>query len=147
MFLRAPYPPTGTDSPAYVTYPMAFDSAAANWKNLTISANNATIGSAAASNLQGVMTGLGLVFVTVGSGGTFNFDNVLVNGSGVGGINVGPLSGGTLNLSWVGNPAMNLQSNTNSNTSNWIDVPGTLGLYSYPVPVTDPQKFFRLKEP
>lgn len=139
--------PTATDSATYSTYSMAFNPAAANWKNLTIAANNATIGSTAAGNLRGVMTGLGLVFVTVGSGGTFNFDNVSITGTGVGGINVGSLTGGTLNLSWVGNPAVNLQSNTNLNTSNWIDVPGTLGLYSYPVPVTGPQKFFRLKRP
>ena len=124
-----------------------FNATAANWKNLTIGANNATVGSTAASNLRGVMTGLGLVFVTIGSGGTFNFDNVLVTGSGVGGINVGSLSGGTLNLSWVGNPAVNLQSNTNLNTSNWIDVPGTVGLYYYPAVVTGPQKYFRLKGP
>jgi hypothetical protein len=139
--------PTATDSATYSTYPMIFNPAAANWKNLTIGANNATIGSTAASNLRGVMTGLGLVFVTIGSGGTFNFDNVLVTGTGVGGINVGSVSGGSLNLSWVGNPAVNLQSNTNLNTSNWVDVPGTVGLYSFPLPVTGAQKFFRLKGP
>jgi hypothetical protein len=42
---------------------------------------------------------------------------------------------------------VNLQSNTNLNTSNWVDVPGKLGLYSFPVPVAGPQKFFRLKDP
>lgn len=139
--------PTSSDSGTYSSYSMTFNPTAANWKNLTIGANNASIGSTAASNLRGAVTGLGLVFVTVGSGGTFNFDNVLVTGSGVGGINVGSLSGGTLNLSWVGNPAVNLQSNTNLNTSNWIDVPGTAGLYFYAAPVTGLQKYFRLKGP
>lgn len=139
--------PTSSDSPNYATYTMPFNSSAANWKHLTINATSATIGSVASSNLQGAMTGFGLVCVTVGSGGTFNFDNILITGSGVGSLNVGPLAGGALNLSWVGNPAVNLQSNTNLNTSNWIDVPGTLGLYSFPVSVTGPQKFFRLKGP
>ncbi len=92
------------------------------------------------------MTGAGLVFVTVGSGGDFNFDNFQITGTGVGGINVGPLTGGNLNLSWVGNPVVNLQSTTILSPADWQDVPNTLGLYSLPVPVTGSQKFFRLVE-
>ena len=134
------------DSPTYATYTMAFSPAAANWKNLTVTpGTGGTIGSTAASNVKGVMTGAGLVFVTVGAGGTLNFDNFLITGTGLGGINVGPLTGGNINLSWVGNPAVNLQSTTNL-IANWQDVPNTLGLYSLTVPVTGPQKFFRLVE-
>jgi hypothetical protein len=134
-----------TDSPNnFSTYTTAFNPAAANWKNLTILGSGASIGSTAASNLSGVMTGVGLVFVTVGSGGTHNFDNILITGSGLGGINVGPVTGGSVNLSWVGNPAVNLQSSTNLSTTNWVDVPNTLGLYSLPVSVNVPQKFLRL---
>ena len=77
---------------------------------------------------------------------TFNFENFQITGTGVGGINVGPLTGGNINLSWVGNPAVNLQSTTNLSPANWQDVPNTLGLYSLPVPVTGTQKFFRLVE-
>jgi hypothetical protein len=135
------------DSSTYATYTIAFNPAAANWKNLTVTpGTGGTIGSTAASNLKGVMTGAGLVFVTVGAGGTLNFDNFLITGTGVGGINVGPLTGGNVNLTWVGNPAVRLQSTTNL-LSNWQDVPNTLGLYSQPVSVTGPQKFFRLKTP
>jgi hypothetical protein len=66
----------------------------------------------------------------------------------LGGINTGPLSDGNLNLSWVGNPAVKLQSSTNLDTnSGWQDVPGSYGLYSLPVPTTGPQKFFRLSSP
>ena len=142
--------PTATASGTYATYTMAFDPTAANWNNLTINANNATIGAAAAGNLNGVMTGAGLVFATVGAGGTFDFDNFLITGTGVGGglggVNAGPVTGGSFNLSWVGNPVVNLQSTTNLSTPNWQDVvPSTLGLYSFPVSVTNqPQQFFRL---
>jgi hypothetical protein len=139
--------PTTVDSATYSTYTTSFSPAAANWKNLTVSSSGGLIGSPAASNLKGVMTGAGLVFVTVGTGGTFNFDNVVITGTGLGGINVGPLTGGNINLSWVGNPVVNLQSSTNLSSSiYWQDVPNTLGLYSISVPVTGPQKFFRLVE-
>ncbi len=133
----------------YSTFTMAFIPTATLWNNLMItSGTGGTIGSAAANDLKGVMTGVGLVFVTVGSGGTFNFDNLLITGTGVGGINVGSLTGGKLNLSWVGNPAVELQSTTSLNPANWQDiVPDTHGLYSLPVSATGPQKFFRLKTP
>ena len=93
------------------------------------------------------MTGAGLVFVYMGGGGDFNFDNFVISGTGVGGINVGPLASGSMNLSWVGNPAVNLQSTTSLNVPNWLDVPNTYGLYSLPVSAVGPQKFFRLKTP
>ena len=133
-------------TPGYTTYTMAFNPAAANWKNLTVATSGGIIGLTAAGQLSGVMTGAGLVFVTVGSGGDFNFDNFQITGTGVGGINVGPLTGGNLNLSWVGNPVVNLQSTTILSPADWQDVPNTLGLYSLPVPVTGSQKFFRLVE-
>ena len=140
--------PTATDDPTFTTYNTVFNPAAANWNNLTIiPGTGGTIGSTAAVNLKGVMTGVGLVFVTVGNGGTFNFDNLLITGSGVGGINVGPLAGGSINLSWVGNPAVELQSTTSLSVPNWLDVPNSYGLYSLPVSVTGPPKFFRLKSP
>jgi hypothetical protein len=137
--------PTTTDSPTYANYTLAFNPAAANWKNLTVTGSGGLVGPTAASKLSGVMTGAGLVFVTIGTGGNFNFDNFQITGTGLGGINVGPLTGGNINLSWVGNPAVNLQSTTNL-IANWQDVPNTLGLYSLTVPVTGPQKFFRLVE-
>ena len=140
--------PTAVDSATYATYTLAFNPAAANWKNLTVTGSGGLIGSTAGSNLGGVMTGAGLVFVTVNTGGNFNFDNFQITGTGIGGINIGPLTGGNVTLSWVGNPAVNLQSSTNLSSSiYWQDVPNTLGLYSLPVPATGPQKFFRLVKP
>ncbi len=141
--------PNAASNSVFSTYTMNFNPAAANWNNLTVTSSGGLIGSAAAGNLSGVMTGAGLVFVTVGSGGTFNFDNFQIADLGVvGGINAGPLTGGNLNLSWVGNPAVKLQSSTNLSSSlNWQDVPGTYGLYSLPVPATGSRTFFRLKTP
>lgn len=140
--------PTSVDSGTYATYTMAFDPAAANWKNLTVSSSGGLIGAPAAAKLTGVMTGAGLIFVTTGTGGTFNFENFVITGTGVGGINAGPLKNGSFNLSWVGNPAVKLQSSTDlGNPLSWQDVPNTYGLYSFPVSVTVPEKFFRLATP
>lgn len=138
--------PTASDSPAYSTYTMAFNAAAVNWNQLTVTSSGGIVGAPATNNLNGIMTGAGLVFVTIGSGGNFNFANFQISGTGLGGINTGPLLNGNLNLSWVGNPAVELQSTTNL-TSTWQDMPGTYGLYSLPVSATGPQKFFRLKSP
>ena len=139
--------PTSADSPTYATYTMAFNPVAANWKTLSVTAAGGIVGSTPASNLNGVMIGAGVAFVTVGTGGTFDFDNFQITGTGLGGITVGPLTGGSLNLTWVGNPAVNLQSSTNLGSSLfWQDVPNTSGLYSLLVTATGPQKFFRLVE-
>jgi hypothetical protein len=141
-------PVPGVSNATYTTYTTPFSPAAANWNNLTVTSSGGLIGSPAASNLNGVMTGAGLVFVTVNTGGTFNFANFGITGSGLGGINVGPLTGGNMNLSWVGNPAVKLQSSTNLDSSiYWQDVPGTYGLYSEPVTVNGKQTFYRLKSP
>jgi hypothetical protein len=140
--------PTSVDSQTFSTYTMAFNPAAANWKNLTVNGSGGIIGSPATGNLKGIMTGAGLVFVTVGTGGTFNFVNFVITGNGIGGINAGPAAGGKANLTWVGNPVVQLQGNTNlNNSSSWQDVPNTHGLYSLPVTTTGPQKFFRLTSP
>jgi hypothetical protein len=141
-----PFPTPSTASGTYTTYTTNFNAIASNWKNLTVTSSGGIVGSTASANLTGVMTGAGLVFVTVGGGGDFNFDNFAINGTGLGGINLGALSGGNQNLSWVGNPAVNLQSTTSLNPSSWTDVPNTLGAYSISAAVSGPQKYFRLVE-
>ncbi len=90
------------------------------------------------------MTGAGVVFVTTGTGGDFNFHNFQLTATGLGGLNVSPANNGSATLSWVGNPAVNLQSTTNLSAPNWQDVPNTSGLYSLPVSLTGTQKYFRL---
>jgi hypothetical protein len=138
--------PGGSFAPAT----LVFNPTAANWDNLTITPSGAVVGAPAASPLSGVITGAGLVFVITGTGGDYNFDNFAINGTGVGNIVAGPLKGGsTTTLSWVGNPAVQLQSATSlANGGNWANVvPSTLGAYSATVPVTGPQKFYRLVGP
>jgi hypothetical protein len=137
-------PTPTTSNSTYATYTLPYNPVAANWNNLTVTSSGGVIGSGAASNLTGQITAAGMVFKTVNSGGTFNFDNFLISASGLGGINVGAINGGNLPLSWIGNPAVNLQSSTNLSFSNWVDVPNTLGLYSFPAPVSGGQKYFRL---
>jgi hypothetical protein len=136
---------TTSDSSTYQNITTNFNPAAANWDNLTVTGSGGSVGSPAASNLSGVMTGAGLVFVTVGIGGDFNFDNFQITGinTSLGSITVGPLTGGNITLSWVPNALVNLQSTTNL-LGNWQDVANTLGVSSLTVSVTGPQKFFRL---
>lgn len=138
--------PTSVDSSTFSTYTTAFNPAAANWNNLIVTSSGGLVGSPATAKLRGVMTGAGLVFVTVGTGGTFDFANFVITGTGPGGINVGPPSDGTMNLTWVGNPAVELQSSTNLESS-WQSLTNTYGLYSFPASVTGSQKYFRLKTP
>ena len=141
-------PVPAVSNATFTTYSLPFNPAAANWKNLTVSTSGGIIGSPVAGDLKGIMTGAGMVFVYVGTGGNFNFDNFIITGSGVGGINVSPLTSRNINLSWVGNPSVELQSTTSLNPANWQNVvPSTLGLYSFPAPVAGPQEFFRLKTP
>ncbi|HEY1789234.1 MAG TPA: immunoglobulin domain-containing protein [Verrucomicrobiae bacterium] len=134
---------TSVDSSTFTTYTSAFSPVAANWKNLTVTSSGGLIGSAATSNLKGVMTGAGLVFVTVGTGGTFDFANFTITGTGPGGINIARGSGSTAALTWVGNPATEVLSSTNLN-SGWQAMPSTYGLYSLPVTTTGRERFYRL---
>ena len=69
---------TGTATGTYTTYGQTFNSLAANWNNLTLGASSATIGSAAAGNLTGDITGAGIVFTVASGGGNFNVDNFLM---------------------------------------------------------------------
>jgi Immunoglobulin I-set domain len=145
-----PLPVPTSPSSIFATYSTAFNPAASKWKNLTVTGSGGIIGSAAGANLTGSMIGAGLVFVTTGSGGSVNIDNFTITGPGLGGINLGALTGSSLPLSWVGNPAVNLQSTTNLNPSGpsvWQNVPNTLGLYATNVSVNTPQKYFRLVAP
>ncbi len=139
---------TTADSALYSTYTQAFTPAAGSWRTLGLTAGSgATIGSPTTWNLTGTITGAGLVFSHAGEG-TFNFDNFQVTGAGIGGITIGAVSGNTIPLSWIGNPAVRLQSTTNLNpTVVWQDVPNTAGASTATVTNTAPQTFFRLMQP
>jgi hypothetical protein len=138
--------PAPVSSTSFGAASLVFNPAAVNWDNLTITPSGAALGSQTASPLSGVMTGAGLVFVIVESGGTYNFDNFAINGIGVGNI-VYNVTGTTLNLSWVGNPAVQLQSATSA-SGPWANVvPSTLGKYSTTVSTTGGPKYYRLVGP
>lgn len=140
--------PTSADSSTFSTYTTPFSPAAANWKYLTVTSSGGLIGSPAGANLKGVITGAGLVFVTVGTGGTFDFSNFTITGNGPGGINLQSEPAGAFDLTWVGNPAVELQSSTNLTAgSGWRNLPSTYGLYEMPLAPAGPQQFFRLKTP
>ncbi|HUA65012.1 MAG TPA: immunoglobulin domain-containing protein [Alphaproteobacteria bacterium] len=140
--------PVNASTGSFATYTIPFSTAAANWKNLVVTSSGGLIGSAATSKLGGYIISAGLAFVTVNTGGTYNFANFTITGTGSGPIIEGPLSGGSVNLSWVGNPAVDLEYSTNLNKGiGWQNWPSTYGLYSQPVPTTGPQRFFRLKTP
>jgi hypothetical protein len=136
------------DSDIYSTYSQAFTPAAGSWRTLGLAAGSgATIGSPTTWSLTGAITGAGLVFSHAGEG-TFNFDNFQITGSGIGGITIGAVSGDTIPLSWIGNPAVRLQSTTNlTPTVVWQDVPNTAGASSATVTNSAPQMFFRLVGP
>ena len=104
---------------------------------------------ASSADLSGTITGAGLVFTYIGTGGTFNFDNFQITGTGIGGITVGALSGNTIPLSWIGNPAVHLQGATNLNPPVifWSDVANTAGASTATVTNTAPKMFFRLVSP
>jgi hypothetical protein len=140
--------PAMTAGAAWTFPSLTFNPAAANWQNITISGTGATLGAPAANDLTGVMTGAGLVFVYPPGGGEDDFGGFWITGTGVGDINYG-VTGSTLNLSWVGNPYVQLQSATSlANGGNWANVsPGTLGKYSTPVTTTGGPMFYRLVGP
>jgi Concanavalin A-like lectin/glucanases superfamily/Immunoglobulin domain len=57
------------------------------------------------------------------------------------------VSGGNVNIGWVGSPTVKLQEATSLNPANWTDVPGTLGASSAIVPMSSStQAFFRLTQ-
>ena len=62
----------------------------------------------------------------------------------VGGLNVASVTGNTINLSWVGNPVLQLQHSPSLNPPVWTNVTNTLGAHSLSIPATGTQQFFRL---
>ena len=76
--------PLATPGSSFATQTLSFDPTAALWNELTVSGNGtgtgATIGTTAAMDLSGMITGAGLVFDRSGSG-THNFDNFTISAS------------------------------------------------------------------
>jgi hypothetical protein len=148
---------TGTYTPFSQT--MSF--AAGQWYNVTLAGTSGVIiGAPTTQSLTGTITAVGLLFqhtfvVTVPAnfGGSMNWNSFAIQALGVtgdnliGGLNINPGSNGTEVLSWIGNPAVNLQSTTNLSTPNWQDVLNTLVNHTLTVTPTGSQKYYRLVGP
>jgi hypothetical protein len=144
-------PLTGT----YTVYSQTFSPAASQWNVVTFAgAQGVIVGGQALQNLSGPITAAGLLFRHYGTaGGSINYNSFAIQANGVsgnnliGGVNIGPVVNGAATLTWIGNPAVKLQSTTNLFPPNWQDVPNTLGFHSKTVNVAGPQQYFRLTGP
>jgi hypothetical protein len=56
------------------------------------------------------------------------------------------VSGGNLNLNWVGGSTVKLQATTSLHPAQWTDVPNTLGTSSAVIPIGSGQAFYRLSQ-
>jgi hypothetical protein len=63
----------------------------------------------------------------------------------VGGLAIGSPSGGSVPITWLSYPNVNLQSS--SDLLNWLDVPNTTGASSISLPAGSNSQFFRLIQP
>jgi hypothetical protein len=161
--------PPSTPLPAAFTtsFSQTYSNAASQWNMLGILTNVSGLGTLTnasgqvtnvsgvvllgnpAQNLNGPITAAGLMFNFIGAtGGDINFDSFVIQATGagnlIGGVNIGPVStNGTVTLTWIGNPAVNLQSAT-SVTSVMTDVPNTLGQHSFTVTPAGVQQYYRL---
>ncbi len=130
--------------------PQIYTPLASQWRTLTlVGTAGVIVGGTPAHNLSGPITAAGLLFQHFGTSGAdlnYNSFTIQATGSGslIGGLNIGPLVAGSVTLTWIGNPAVNLQSATSLSPSNWQDVPNTLGEHAWTVSVAGSQKYFRL---
>jgi Immunoglobulin domain len=145
---------TGT----YTLYSQTFNPAAANWKNVTLSNGSVsvTIGGTPSAPLSGTIDAAGMLFQFINppTGGTINFNSFAIQAIGVsgdnliGGINIGPIVNGSTTLTWVGNPAVSVQTTTSLTPPVvWTPVPNTAGFHSLPVNAGGSQRFYRLVGP
>jgi arabinogalactan endo-1,4-beta-galactosidase len=140
--------PVPSTTGPFATYSSVFNPAATSWDSLSVSGNgtgtHATIGSIISTNLSGIITGAGLVFVHTGSGGTFNFDNFTLTATNVGNLAINSISNGTVGISWPGALNVCVQSSTNLNGSPWNDNFPTAGKTSANMPISASAMFYRL---
>ncbi len=132
----------------YTSFSQIYTNTASLWQTLTFT-NSAGVllGGTPAHNLGGPITAAGLLFEYFGGGGSVNFNsfNIQASGAGnlIGGVNIGPVTNGTVTLTWIGNPAVTLQT-AGSVTSPFADILSTVGQHSYTVNATGLQQYYRL---
>jgi hypothetical protein len=142
-------PATALSTTAYaVLGPQTYSPLAAQWKTLTlVGTAGVIVGGPPAQNLSGPITAAGLLFQHFGtSGGDLNYDSFTIQAPGsTGGLDIGPLVNGSVTLTWIGNPAVFLQSSTD--LIHWAAVPNTAGAHMLTVSVTGTHVFYRLAGP
>ena len=142
-------PATALSTTAYaILAPQTYSPLAAQWKTLTlIGTAGVIVGGPPAQNLSGPITAAGLLFQHFGtSGGDINYDSFTIQAPGsTGGLDIGPLVNGSVTLTWIGNPAVFLQSSTD--LIHWAAVPNTAGAHMLTVSVTGTHVFYRLAGP
>jgi len=147
-FVSANILPVPSSPGPFATYSSAFNPAAASWDSLSVSGNgsgtHATIGGGISTNLGGMITGAGLVFVHTGSGGTFNFDNFTLTATNLGNLVINSISNGTVAISWPGALNICVQSTTNVNGSPWNNNSLTAGQSLATEPLNASATFYRL---
>jgi hypothetical protein len=139
-------PPTALSTSAYATLAsQTYSPAASQWKTLTlVGTAGVIVGGTPAQNLSGPITAAGLLFQHFGtSGGDINYNSFVIQATGfIGGLNIGSLVNGSVTLTWVGNPAVSLQSSTD--LIHWAAVPNTTGDHMLTVSATGTNEFFRV---
>jgi hypothetical protein len=154
-----PIVPTNGVVPLTGTYtvigPQVYDPSATNWQVVTFASTSGVIvGGTAPADLRGPITAAGLLFRHYGTaGGSINYNSFTIQATGVtgdnliGGINIGTVVNGQVTLTWIGNPAVKLQSTSSlSAPVAWTDVPATLGSHSLTVNATG-VRYYRLAGP
>jgi hypothetical protein len=148
--MATPVEPTSPANPLSTTAytaltPQIYSPLASQWLTLTlVGTQGVIVGGPPAQNLRGPITAAGLLFQNFGtSGGSINYDAFAIQAPGyIGGLNIGPLVNGSVTLTWIGNPAVNLQSSTD--LIHWTDVPNTLGNHMLTVSATNAHVFYSL---
>jgi hypothetical protein len=144
-----PPEPTGAYGPsAYVPEgPQTYSPVASQWVTLTfVGTAGVIVGGAPAQNLRGPITAAGLLFQHGTAGGDINYDFYQIQALGaVGGLNIGPVVNGSATITWIGNPAVFLQSSTD--LVHWTAVPTTQGNHMLTVSAKATAVFYRVAGP
>jgi hypothetical protein len=151
--MATPVEPVNPASPLSTTAytalgPQTYSPAAAQWVTLTfVGATGLTVGGPPAQNLSGPITAAGLLFQHGNAGGdlNYNFYQIQATTGAIGGLNIGPVVSNTVSVTWVGNPAVFLQSSTD--LIHWTTVPNTQGNHMLTVTATGTNEFYRVAGP
>jgi hypothetical protein len=131
--------------------PEIYSPAASQWRTVTLTGTaGVSVGGVPSQNLTGPITASGLLFQHYGTAGaSLDFDSFTIQATGVGsligGIEIGPLVNGTATLTWVGNPAVFVQSSTD--LVHWAAMPNTQGNHMLTVSGAASHLYYRLAGP